>query len=548
MSTPTGHGAFERETTLLRVNEFTSLRRKVHPTCGVVAHYASRSLMRTNFDRALQQTKSRAPGTFDAWFSQIQLEDFTDGILTLRAHNTFARDWVANNYLPHLVNLLREDTGRSIQINWVIGQIEKPLAPPPFGDEPAPSSRITYASRPAPGSTPGANIAQAALSLPAAVVAAASSTVVSPIATSPNQPATTLVSVIVPEIQQRQPTAAPEGLNPKFTFENFVVGPSNQLAHAAALAITGDGGKRYNPLFLCGTTGLGKTHLVHAVAHRIHKERPDKRILYVSAEKFTNDYIEALQGRKMEDFRRLYRNGCDVLLVDDVHSLVGRKQTQEEFFHTFNALYTMDRAIILTSDSYPQKLQGFEERLMSRFQWGLVADIQTPDLETRVAIARKKAASEGVLIDDDVTLMLATTLRSSVRELEGMIIRLAAKSSLTGAPITADFLKSELQQVQAARPKITSIDEVQRLVCHHFQIRSTDLLSKDRSKTVAMARHVAMYLCKSSLQASYPEVGRAFGKDHTTVMSAVKKMKEMRERDAQLRSHLEELERQMSLT
>ncbi|MFO0661388.1 MAG: chromosomal replication initiator protein DnaA [Polyangiaceae bacterium] len=498
--------------------------------------------MREHFDSALKFTQSRAPGTFDMWFSQIQLEDLTDGVLTLRAKNTFAREWVTNAYLSTLTGKLRDLTGKSIQVNWVIGEVDMPLAIAPLGDEPAPTSRLTYhPSRPsAPSSRPAPPPARMAKAMPR-------TTHVSP-ATHIASAAAMLTSSVKGNASLTIPPPPPPveicpGLNPKFTFENFIVGPSNQLAHAAALAVTGDGGKRYNPLFLCGGTGLGKSHLLHAIAHKVHADRPDRRILYVTAERFTNDYVEALQNRKMEDFRRVYRNACDVLLIDDVHSLAGRTQTQEEFFHTFNALYSLDRTIVMSSDTYPQKLDRMEERLVTRFAWGLVADIQPPDLETRVAIVRKKAVVEGVYLDDEVAVHLAQNLRSSIRELEGMVIRLAAKSSLTRQHVDMDFARAELQLVQASRPRITSMDDIQRLVCHHFSLRSSDLLSKDRSQSVTKARHIAMYLCKHNLNVSYPEIGRAFGRDHSTVMSAVKKMTDLRERDAQIRAHIEELER-----
>jgi chromosomal replication initiator protein len=326
-----------------------------------------------------------------------------------------------------------------------------------------------------------------------------------------------------------------------------VVGPSNQLAHAAAIAAAGGGGRRYNPLFICGGTGLGKTHLVHAIAHRVLSERPSARIVYVSAERFTNDYIGSLQNHRMDDFRTRYRKDCDVLLVDDIQSLAGREQTQEEFFHVFNALHVLDRQIVVTSDKYPQALERMEERLVSRFTWGLVADIQMPELETRVAIVRKKAQIEGIEMPDDVAVYLAQVIRSNIRELEGTLIRLAAKSSLTGQPVDLEFARAEISSVSPARAPMTSVEDIQRAVCHHFHLRSNDLLSKDRHKSVAFARHVAMYLCKSRLKSSFPELGRAFGnRDHTTVMSAVRKIETQRDRDPEVRAHLEAIERKLA--
>lgn len=349
-----------------------------------------------------------------------------------------------------------------------------------------------------------------------------------------------------PPSSRHAQAVALEGLNPKYTFENFIVGPSNELAHAAAQASAGGGsGRRYSPLFLCGGTGLGKTHLLQAIAYRVLSEQPQKRIIYVSAERFTNDFIAAIQNKRMEAFRAHYRFQCDLLLVDDIQFLAGREQTQEEFFHTFNALHELDRPIVFSSDKYPQQLERMEERLVSRFSWGLVADVQAPELETRVAILRKKAQVEGIPLDDQVALFLAQTISSNVRELEGTLIRLAAKASLTNRPIDLTFAQGELSSV-SGRGKVLSIEDIQKAVCNHFHLRPADLLSKDRHKTTAFARHVAMYLCKQKLPVSFPEVGRAFGKDHTTVMSAVRKVEALREQDAQLRAQLEAIEKKLA--
>jgi chromosomal replication initiator protein len=285
---------------------------------------------------------------------------------------------------------------------------------------------------------------------------------------------------------------------------------------------------------------------VHAVAHRVRAERPAARILYVSAEKFVNEFVQALQDQRMNEFRARYRERCDLLLVDDIQFLASKTQTQEEFFHAFNALHQADRQIILTSDKYPQQLERMEERLVSRFQSGLVADIQGPELETRVAILRKKAQLEHIELGDDVVLFLAQAIRSNVRELEGTLIRLAAKSSLLGRVIDMDFARAELASASTTRMNEASVDDIQRVVCHHFKLRTADLLSKDRHKSIAFARHVAMYLCKQRLKCSFPELGRAFGnRDHTTVMSAVRKVESLRDSDAEVRAHLEAIERKL---
>jgi chromosomal replication initiator protein len=452
------------------------------------------------WNHAIEFTRAKSPGSFEQWFSGVQFDGMTDGVVSLRARDEFVRDWVDQYFLPTLTDFLRAETGLSIQVAWSIGgALNNPIVQ---GEMSSPAS-----SRP---------ISPRAIS--------ASSTERKPVLAAPPV----------------------DGLNAKYSFENFVIGPSNQLAHAAAVACAGGGGPKHNPLFLCGGTGLGKTHLVHAVAHRVRAEKPEARIIYVSAEKFVNEFVQALQDQKMNEFRSRYRERCDLLLVDDIQFLASKTQTQEEFFHAFNALHQADKQIIVTSDKYPQQLERMEERLVSRFTWGLVADVQGPELETRVAILRKKAQAERIELTDDVILFLAQTVRSNVRELEGTLIRLAAKSSLLGHAIDLDYVKRELSSNGSTRLQEASVDDIQRAVCHHFKLRSNDLLSKDRHKSIAFARHVAMYLCKQRLKCSFPELGRAFGgRDHTTVMSAVRKVESLKEMDPEVRAHLDTIERRL---
>jgi chromosomal replication initiator protein len=465
---------------------------------------------RAVWDEAVAFTRERSPGSFDQWFSGVQFDGLTDGVLTLRARDPFVREWVEDHFLPTLTDFVRSRTGWSVQVAWII---DAQLTSPIVEDPALPSART-----PAFGRPPTGWVARASEAPPAS-----------------------------PRSGPRKADAPPlEGLNPKYTFNNFVVGPSNQLAHAAAIAAAGGVGRRHNPLFLVGGTGLGKTHLVHAVAHEVRAQRPEARIVYVSAEKFVNEFVQALQDRAMTEFRARYRDRCDLLLVDDIQFLANKLQTQEEFFHAFNALHQADKQILVTSDKYPQQLERMEERLVSRFTWGLVADIQAPELETRVAIVRKKALLEHIDVPDDVVLTIAQNVRSNVRELEGTLIRLAAKSSLLGRPIDVDFARQEIFAATSARPMEASIDDIQRVVCHHFKLKSGDLLSKDRHKSIAFARHVAMYLCKARLKASYPEIGRAFGnRDHTTVISAVRKVEALKTSDPEVRAHLDALERKL---
>jgi chromosomal replication initiator protein len=449
---------------------------------------------------AVAFTRGRSPGSFDQWFSGIQFDSLTDGVLGLRARDEFVREWVDQHFLPTITDFIRSKTGWSVQVAWTVGGgVERPV------------------------SEPEQEMAK------------------------PVRPKALSVNVEGQPRARELPAQPPlEGLNTKYTFANFVVGTSNQLAHAASIAAAGGAGPRHNPVFLCGGTGLGKTHLVHAVAHRVREERPEARILYVSAEKFVNEFVQALQDNKMGEFRAKYRDRCDLLLVDDIQFLASKTQTQEEFFHCFNVLHQSDKQIVLTSDKYPQQLERMEERLVSRFSSGLVADIQPPELETRVAIVRKKAQIEQLDIHPDVVLCIAQSVRSNVRELEGTLIRIAAKASLQKNPLTVEFARQEILAASSVRPTEQNVEDIQRIVCHHFKLRSADLLSKDRHKSVAFARHVAMYLCKQRLKCSFPELGRAFGnRDHTTVMSAVRKVESLRTSDPEVCAHLEAIERKL---
>jgi chromosomal replication initiator protein len=466
---------------------------------------------------AVAFTREKSPASFDQWFSGVQFDSLTEGVLCLRARDEFVRQWVEDYFMPTLTERLRDRTGLSIQLRWSIdGALERPVADRPASYPPVNPRALSVRPTSGTGSDEGSGVRR----------------------TIPENPAPRIVAAAAPI----------EGLNSKYTFANFVVGPSNELAHAASMAAAGGAGRRHNPLFICGGTGLGKTHLVHAIAHRVREERPDARIVYISAERFVNEFVQALTDQRMHEFRARYRDKCDLLLVDDIHSLAGKTQTQEEFFHAFNALHQASKQIVVTSDKYPQQLDKMEERLVSRFQWGLVADVQAPELETRVAIVRKKAQLERIEIADEVCLCIAQSVRSNVRELEGTLIRLAAKASLLGKPIEIGFARTEIAATSTARPNEASLEDIQRVVCHHFKLRSTDLLSKDRHKSIAFARHVAMYLCKQRLKCSFPELGRAFGnRDHTTIMSAVRKVEALRSSDPEVRAHLEALERKLGI-
>lgn len=454
------------------------------------------------WEDAIAKVREHSPASFDTWFAGVQFDGLVDGKLHLRARDEFVRDWIRDHFQPALLHIIEQTTGSSLDVVWTIdSDLDSPVSSKRIPDPVIPRAIQIVEPEPQP---------------------------------------------VIRESKRPASAAALLGVNPKNTFDNFVVGPSNQLAFAAASTASGGAGRRYNPLFLCGSTGLGKTHLLHAIALRIRSERPSARIAYGSADSFTSEYINSISDRRMDEFRARYHQ-CDALLIDDVQSLAGRTQTQEEFFNTFNFLHACDKQIVLAADKYPQQLDRMEQRLVSRFTWGLVADVQTPEFETRVAIVRKKAKIENVDLPEEVAVLLAQTVQSNVRELEGMLIRLIAKSSLLGCPLDLSFAEHELSSAQPTRKPTPTVEYIQQVVCRHFHVETSDMLSKARHRSVSRARHIAMFLCRQRLKCSFPEIGRAFAnRDHTTVMSAVRKVEAMRDHDPELRAHLEEIERRLS--
>jgi chromosomal replication initiator protein len=333
-----------------------------------------------------------------------------------------------------------------------------------------------------------------------------------------------------------------DALNPKYTFANFIVGASNQFAHAACKAVATQPGDHYNPLFIYGGVGLGKTHLVNAIGHDVLERHPLTRITYLSSEAFMNDLISSLRRDRMGEFKERYRR-VDVLMVDDVQLLAGRERTQEEFFHTFNTLHDQRKQIVLTSDKVPREIPDLEERLRNRFEWGLIADIQAPDVETRVAILEKKAEMEGIPMTHDVALFLADHFASNVRELEGSLTRLGAYASLTRHPISVDFAREVLLgSLKTQAPTIT-FDAIAAAVCDHFSLRTLDLRSRRRSKNVAVPRQLAMYLCRQLLNASFPQIGELFSRDHSTVIHAVSVTERRMKEDAAFSTTVERIKR-----
>ena len=421
------------------------------------------------WEKALTTLKGQlSTDNFETWLQPVEFAGVESDSLVLRIPNQFFAEWIAAHYLDMILETLQTAAGDETVPTKVRWELDDTLR------EKAQAARESIPPR-APRATP------------------------------------------------RAPESA--DLNPKYRFQNFVVGPANQLAHAASVACGSDPGRRYNPLFIYGGVGLGKTHLVNAIGHAILQRNPRARILYVSAERFTNEFIWSLQNHEITRFRERYRTRCDVLLMDDIQFLAGREQTQEEFFHTFNALYHSDRQIVVTSDVYPQQISEMQERLISRFQSGMVADVQAPELDTRIAILQTKAECEGIALQSQVALFLAQMVRSNVRELEGMLLRLAVKAELLGLPIDLELAKETMRAILPNQDSETTVEDIQRVASGYFGIRVPDLKSRRRHRAVTFPRMVAMYICRQRLGTSYPELGERFGgKDHTTVISAVRKI------------------------
>jgi chromosomal replication initiator protein len=342
-----------------------------------------------------------------------------------------------------------------------------------------------------------------------------------------------------PSAAAAPPRAAEGGLNPAYTFETFVVGAGNQFAHAACRAVARGDARNYNPLFLYGGAGLGKTHLINAIGHGLRASRPGARIAYLSAERFTNELINAIQMNRMAEFNNRYRNSCDVLLVDDIQFIAGKERTQEAFFHTFNTLHAAGKQIVLTSDKSPKEIAGLEERLRTRFEWGLIADIQPPDVETRVAILRRKAAEQRIEVPDDVALFIASSASSNVRELEGLLTRLGAQAELTGQAITIEVAREALRDLLPRRRRELTVDDVVHGVAKFFNQRAGDLTGPRKLQAYTLPRQVAMYLARTLLDASYPTIGSRFDRDHSTVIHACNRVEARMREDPEFRRTVE---------
>jgi len=449
--------------------------------------------------------------SFDTWIRPIQFEgcDEVKQVILLRAPNQVVRDWVSSNYSDVIDASFRELKLFDYQISWKVEEEEQATQYSKVTDKEGGISSMSLHETSKPVSDKIKNTSLFSL------LEAAESDGLTP-------SATTFVDIEPLE----------NFLNPKCMFKTFVVGSCNQFAHAAALAVAEAPGKTYNPLYVYGGVGLGKTHLMHAIGHSIKERNRYLRLSYISAEKFMNELINAIRYDKAQTFREKYRS-IDVLLMDDIQFMAGKERTQEEFFHTFNALYDGQKQIVITSDCPPREIPTLEERLHSRFEWGLIADMEPPDLETKVAILKRKADLDGVSLPDDVAFFIAGKVKSNIRELEGSLVRLVAISSLRGLPISKMLAQDAIRNIaEDSQPAGITIEQIQKTVASRYRLRVEDIKSKNNSRQIAFPRQVAMYLCKRLTKHSFPEVGREFGgKHHTTVIHSVEKIEMLVSKD-----------------
>lgn len=420
--------------------------------------------------------------SFDTWLKSTKAHSLQGNLLVITAPNEFARDWLEERYSQLIAGILYEITGEELSVKFIIPQNQKE-------DDPD-------------------------LLLPAKKA----------------------------KREEDQHDFPQNILNPKYLFDTFVIGSGNRFAHAASLAVAEAPAKAYNPLFIYGGVGLGKTHLMHAIGHYVLEHKPNAKVVYLSSEKFTNEFINSIRDNKAVEFRNKYRN-VDVLLIDDIQFLAGKESTQEEFFHTFNTLHEESKQIVISSDRPPREIPTLEDRLRSRFEWGLITDITPPDLETRIAILRKKAKAEGLDIPNEVMLYIANQIDTNIRELEGALIRVVAYSSLINKDINADLASEALKDIiPSSKPKVITIHEIQKTVGEHFSVKLEDFKAKKRTKSVAFPRQIAMYLSRELTDYSLPKIGEEFGgRDHTTVIHAHEKISKLLQSDLQLQKQMKEL-------
>ena len=443
---------------------------------------------------------------FRGFFEPLVAVRLDDELLTLAAPSTFHRDWVRDHYVSQLEELASLTAGHRVKVTIIHDpRLELPEPPSPL----APPTRKPLAFKTPAFKTPAISKSNIAPSVP-----------------------------------------TKGRLAPEYTFDEFVIGPSNQMAFAAARAVAenpaepGSKGprQRYSPLFLFGGTGLGKTHLLHAIGNEAKRARPDLRVVTMSAEEWVNEYIHDIRNQRFDQFRKRYRGGCDLLLLDDVQFLAGKDASQDEFFHTFNSLYSAHRQIVVTADRYPHEIEGLEERLKTRLEWGLVADIQPPEIETRTAILQRKAVALEIDLGSDVIDYLAGEVRGSVRALEGALVRLSAFGQLTGCDIDLECARDQLKGVLKKGGSLT-LDAIVKTVSSYYDLRPSDLKGKSRRRQIARARQISMYLARRHLSLSLVELGRAFSRDHTTVLASVRKIQDLVKTDAGIQAILTRLEK-----
>ena len=421
--------------------------------------------------------------SFKTWFAFIRCIDLDDDSITLGVPDNYYGLWLKNHYENLIASAVQEALGKSGEIRYQV--VEAPLPEPSASQKPPPQ-----------------------------------------------------------KIHVQNPPALETGewgLNKRYNFDNFVVGPGNRFAHAAAMAVSEAPARNYNPLFIYGAVGLGKTHLMQSIAHEMKSHFPSFRVLYISSEKFTNQLISAIQTRSTHQFRNKYRT-LDLLLIDDIHFIAEKEATQEEFFHTFNTLYDAHKQIVVSSDRAPKEIPGLEERLVSRFGWGLVTDIQPPDFETRVAILKKKMEKETVMVPNDVCFFIASKIKSNIRELEGALIRVVAYAALTATPLNLKLAQEILKDAFKEEEKKISVEKVQRIVADYFHLKVADLKAKRRTQSIARPRQIAMYIVRSLTAHSFPEIGEYFGgRDHTTVLHACQKIENELETEVKTKRVIEEI-------
>lgn len=429
------------------------------------------------------QTRISKP-SFETWLKSTKATSLDDNTLLITAPNEFTRDWLESRYSELILETLYEVTGKVITIKFVVPTSNSQQNEPKMGTVPASKEKRS--------------------------------------STQDDSPQTML--------------------NPKYTFDTFVIGAGNRFAHAASLAVAEAPAKAYNPLFIYGGVGLGKTHLMHGIGHYVLEQNPNARVVYLSSEKFTNEFINSIRDNQTVNFRNKYRN-VDILLIDDIQFLAGKEQTQEEFFHTFNTLHEESKQIVISSDRPPKEIPTLEDRLRSRFEWGLITDIQPPDLETRIAILRKKAKAENLEIPNEVMVYIANQIDTNIRELEGALIRVVAYSSLINRDIDTELAIEALKDIiPSNKPRIINIATIQQAVGEYFNLKLEDFKAKKRTKSVAFPRQIAMYLSRELTDYSLPKIGEEFGgRDHTTVIHAHEKITKALQNDRQLQGTIQEL-------